>query len=171
MNVQIAFQKKNYKDSHFLGKLFSVLIRLWTFSKYFHTNIIIGDTVYDLQSDGLYKYDIKYMDETLFDIITIPKELYMNRPENLNDGIKFLNMLLNNKVEYDWSGIFFSQFLWFIRRHSVRRYFCSEMAIKFIYIIIEERNKVKHIFTKEHHYCPKRVFGTVKNIIRRSVIK
>lgn len=166
--VRIAFQKKNYKNSNILGKIFSILIRIWTLSKYFHTNILIDDTVYDMQFNGLFRYHISVMNKELFDIIEIPNEL--TNDINFKKAMNKLDVLHANGVKYDWSGILFSQFLWFIRKHSERRYFCSELTMYFLFGLIIDDDITIRFKNKSHHYCPKRVFNTLKNILKRGDI-
>ncbi|MEO0443579.1 MAG: hypothetical protein AAFZ92_07540 [Pseudomonadota bacterium] len=122
MIIKVAFYKGK-------GTFFNYCIRFLTCSIYSHVEIVFFNEggkgislISSSQRDGGVRYkkmqraDFKYKNWTLIDA---PKELL------IQDLHQFF--MDREKYKYDFKGIFLSQFLP-LKRHSKRRYFCSEFC-------------------------------------------
>lgn len=114
--MKFAFQKQD-------TGIFAQLIRIWTFSKYSHCEVIFSDGLAfssHVADGGTRFINLSYPSPAKWDIIEIPTTV----EEEI--AIKaFCYRELNCK--YDWLGIFLSQVLPFRREHP-DRWFCSELC-------------------------------------------
>ena len=118
----ITLNKIN-KDWPWKFKLAVTAIRIWRRSKYFHSEVVIGDkritshteTGVQIMDTTNWEYFEKYADlkEVEIDEKLIPSTLEFVK-SNIGKG-------------YDWKGIFFSQFFDF-GIHNKDKFFCSEIV-------------------------------------------
>lgn len=103
--------------------IIDLAIRLWTWSKYSHCEIIFNDGRTfgcDVSFPGTTKYTKKTYDPAYWDIFNLDISL-----EQENIIRKFTNQEVNCK--YDWIGIFFTQFIP-LGFEMKARWFCSEVV-------------------------------------------
>lgn len=114
--MKIAFQKRD-------TGVFAWLIKLWTWSKYSHCEVVFSDgTAFSshIANGGTRFISFLSPSPRVWDFIEIPA----SRQEE--DEIRaWCEFELNCK--YDWFGIFFSQVLP-LRREHPDRWFCSELC-------------------------------------------
>lgn len=114
--MKIMFQKQD------IG-IFSWLIRLWTFSKHSHCEVLFSDGLAfssHVADHGTRFIDMRFPSPRRWDIIEIPTTV----EEEV--AIKALCYEELN-CSYDWLGIFLSQVLPLRRQHP-DRWFCSEFC-------------------------------------------
>jgi hypothetical protein len=114
--MKIAF----YKGS---GTIFDKLIRLWTWSKYSHVELVADNIWYTSspRDDGVVKREIDY-DPDHWDMF----ELNIHKNKEIID---FIDAEMGKR--YDWLGIFLSQIIK-LNIHNPNRWFCSEIVHKAI---------------------------------------
>jgi hypothetical protein len=114
--MKIAFAKNSLSP-------FALAIRLWTWSKYHHCEVVFSDgttfgalTTWPMKTN----YEIKRYNPKYWDFVEIECT-----PQQEQEIRKWCDGEVGCK--YDWNGIFFSQVLPLSREHSTR-WFCSEIA-------------------------------------------
>lgn len=151
---KVAFYKGNrWHDP--IAFLTDNAIRLWTFSKYSHCEIIAVDrfgvelSYSSSARDGGVRYKEIDYDLEKWDVFEL-KGL-----EETPMGFMFLNEQLGKG--YDFKGIFLTQFINF-NRHNVNRWFCSEICHQFCVRAGLKSPK------PSHQYSPKRLYKWLKEI-------
>ena len=134
MKIIISFQKKLYKVNWF-EKLYIKAIKLWTKSKYFHTEIIFSNkriSAYTNTGVNVYYFENNF-DFKHFDYYEI----------NVLEPTSYQEMLIwnyiNEQIEtgYDWNGIFFSQ-IFRLGINNPNKWFCSEIVVKILQLFLFE---------------------------------
>jgi len=147
--LKIAFYKGK-------GTIFDKLIRLWTFSKYSHVELVNQDSpdnwlwyTSSPRDGGVVVRNIEYNADhwDLFDI-NIPHE---------QDVLDFIQTRVNKK--YDWLGIILSQILK-LNIHNQNRWFCSEI----IHAALIMGGLNNSYFIESHNYNPGKLHSCLISI-------
>lgn len=147
--MELALYKGEFKST-FLNRIFNILIKWWTKSKYSHVELVI--------KHGENPKNWRWISSENF--IGVRSKLIQYNPDNW-DFIKLTNLneqdtldFLNDKIgaKYDWKGIFLSN-IFKLEQHDVDKWFCSELCfaalIKGGYFDINLLNVKPHIVTPE----------------------
>ena len=129
MNVIIALKKNENKG--FFSKIYAALIKIWTCSKYFHSEIIIdnywissypgcGVELHQLESD--FSKDWDYFKVVVPTLTKAQEKIFWNYIKDQKD------------TGYDWKGIFFSQIFKFGINNN-KKWFCSEIVTKILQML------------------------------------
>lgn len=129
IDIKLAFKKVN-KDSSILNKCISK----YTKSKYFHTEIVLGDKwISSDPNEGVYIKEIKSYNKDEWDFVIF---------ENISISERDFNIIIDyikkqDDKKYDFLGILLSQFIPF-SFHNRNRYFCSELCTKILQLFLIE---------------------------------
>ena len=108
--VQLAFYKAD-------GSIYDKAIRVWTRSKYSHTELVVDEKCYSSsgRDDGVREKEID-LDSEKWDVVDL---------HNI-ESIDVWNFFYKTReCRYDYLGIFLSQFLP-LKLHNKQKWFCSE---------------------------------------------
>jgi uncharacterized protein YycO len=126
MTVTVAF--KHELSDKFLTRIKQKMIQKWTGSKYFHVEIIIGDTWIEADNSvGVVQHNLRPLSNK-YDYVEV-------RVPDCEICMTNVNNFINNQMgaKYDWTGIYLSQIL----RLGVNKedsWFCSELVSKILQI-------------------------------------
>lgn len=146
--MKIAFYKGR-------GNLFDKLIRIWTFSKYSHVELVVDDIWYTSspRDNGVVARGIKFNPGN-WDLFEI------NLKQN-TAAIDFINEQMGKR--YDWLGILLSQIIK-LNIHAPNRWFCSEIVHRALL-----RGGLGENVGQSNNICPGKLhnalitFGIIKN--------
>ena len=134
MKIIIALQKKPYKINWKI-MLYVNAIKIWTRSKYFHSEIIIDDkkiSSYPERGVEIYQFNNSF-DFEHFDYFEI------DVPNLTQEQEKVLWPYLYDQLHtgYDWKGIFLSQ-VFKLGVNNPTEWFCSEIVTKILQLLLYE---------------------------------
>lgn len=128
LNVKLAFKLYEKSKCSFIGNLIS----LWTNSKYYHIELIVGDKWIssNAEAGGVTISPLRTLNFNwdYYEIgdVKVTEEQYIN----------FTNFIKEQSdCKYDYLGIVFSQVLPF-RYHSDTKWFCSEIVAKLLQLLL-----------------------------------
>ncbi len=131
MKIIIAQKKKS--DGNFINSIQSSLIKWYTKSEYYHSEIILCDKwISSTPSSGVRIRDIEPLRDD-YDYYLLESNI-----SNLDDVMKFIYN--QEHKAYDWKGIFLSAFLNF-NIHSKSEWYCSE----FVTVVLNKLNILNEI--------------------------
>ena len=141
--VKLVSYKKFSSSWDFFIKIACVLIQVWTRSKYFHTELIIDNK--RITSDTRYcvviRNNIDYDEIKKYaDVKTI-----MVEDKYIGDMLKYA--YTQGDKEYDWKGIFLTQFLP-LNKQDQNKWFCTEICASIL-----EKSQLKFDL-EPHQYNP-----------------
>ena len=132
--MKIIIAQKHSSDGVWYNKILESIIKLWTRSKYYHSEIIIENKW--ITSDhkyGLYTKLLLYKIDKTFDYFLIEVPEISEEQQEI-----FWRFLKNNEgTGYDWKGIFLTQGFR-LNIHSHDKWFCSEIVAKILQMLYKE---------------------------------
>lgn len=131
MIITIASRHTPNLNESFWHKTKVKFVQFWTFGKYYHSEIIIGDKWVSAHiEDGIQVYKLQELNHLYWDY----QEIEVNEAY-FADVWNFIYE--NIGVEYDWLGIYLSQGVP-LDIHDPDKWFCSEIVIAILQLFKEE---------------------------------
>lgn len=142
----------SYKSRKY-ATVFDWLIRLWTVSKYSHSEIIIGTSRYaSIPNKGVCKINKNIVDSEAWD-----KQEFTVTKEQADKAKEFIKAQLGKK--YDWKAIFLT-FIFPFKSHTSNKWFCSELVAATINTM-----GMSLRFNRPSRVHPKKLYNTVKRYL------
>ena len=134
MRVIVCLKKKP-EESNFFINTYIKAIKIWTWSQYFHSEIIIDDkriSSYPQRGVEIHQFNDNF-DFEHFDYFEI------DVPNLTQEQEKVLWQYLYDQLHtgYDWDGIFFSQ-VFKLGINDPEKWFCSEITTKILQLVLYE---------------------------------
>jgi len=152
INLKVLFYHTNPKGTTFIDNI----IKWWTGSKYYHTEIIIDNRILVGAQAGEGVYIKEVIDKPeLYDIIELDIHATAKQITIIENWV---NSLVGKK--YDYLGIIMSQILP-ARIDSPNRWFCSELSTKILQLFV-----VKQVITlTPNMVSPGKLYNTIVKYI------
>ncbi len=125
MLVGLPFEKKVPSRYSLYDKVKVKLVQIWTKSKYFHSEFILGDRWISAETDGIIGHKLHPLEDG-YDYIFIDIELSDYHSRKI---FEFMEIQIGSK--YDWVGIYLSQFVP-LGANARDKWFCSELTTKLL---------------------------------------
>ena len=141
INLIVAFKHKADSEKAFLDRMMSKAIQFWTKSKYYHTEIVIDKTwVSAIPNKGVSLNKVSLDFSPNWEYLTLTVEVTEQQQALISKYV-----LDQAGCKYDWSGIFWSQFIK-LGAQSDSKWFCSELVTKILqlYLVPEVLEEIPH---------------------------
>ncbi len=154
MIVIVPFEKIVPPNYSLYDKIKIKLVNYWTKSKYFHSEFVIGDSWISAETDGIISYPLHPF-SVRYDYI------FIDIPISTYHKLKIFEFMENQVgSEYDWVGIYLSQFI-SLGINATDKWFCSELSVRLLQLcLLDEVSEVQ-----PENISPKELFNILYNLV------
>ncbi len=154
MIIGVSFEKVVPDYYNWYDRFKVKAVMKWTKSKYFHTEVIVGDYWISANTEGIKRYKLKKLRDS-YDYI------FLDIPISDSHHKKILDFIDNQiGTEYDWLGIYLSQFVK-IGANREDKWFCSELVTKILQLCMVYET----LELQPHLVSPEDLFQNMMNIV------